>query len=209
MKDVIDILKKAEVIVSNSHFVGTSGRHMPTYINKDLLISNTKYASYIGKLFAEKFKNMRIEVVVAPAVAAIALSQWTAFYLSKIYKKEVLALYTEKTADNNQIFKRGYDKMVKGRRVLLVEDVVTTGSSIKKVVRTVKRAGGRVIAASAIINRSPNNVDSVKLGFPFSALCKYKIESYESSRCPLCKKGIPIDISLGHGNKYLNKSNHG
>ncbi len=207
MKDVVTILKSVGAIMTDSHFVGTSGRHMPAYINKDALTSHTKHTSDVGKLFAEKFKNKNIEVVVAPAVAGIPLSQWTAFHLGKLYKKEVLSVFTEKALNQNgeedQIFKRGYDALVKGKRVLVVEDITTTGSSIKKVIESVKNAGGKVVAASVMINRDPKLVNSKSVGVPFSSLGVFQVPSYEESDCPLCKKDIPINTKLGHGKKFL------
>ncbi len=203
MADVISILKKVGALVENSHFVGTSGRHMPAYINKDLLLSNPKYASMIGKLFAEKFKNKNIEVVVAPAVAGIALGQWTAWHLSKIGKREVLSVFTEKTPDNNQILKRGFGSIVSNKRILIIEDIVTTGSSIKKVARCVKDNGGKIVSACSIINRDPNQANSKSLGIPFLALEVIHIPSYEPRRCPLCKTGIPMNTKLGHGKNFL------
>jgi orotate phosphoribosyltransferase len=203
MKDVMSILKNVGAIVEDSHFVGTSGRHMPAYINKDALTSHPEYTSKIGKLFAEKFKNKNIEVVVAPAVAGIPLSQWTAYHLGKIYKKEVLAVFTEKTLENEQIFKRGYDTLVKNKRVLVVEDITTTGSSIKKVISSVKKVGGKIIAASVMINRDPKLVNLKSVGVPFSSLGVFKVPSYEEKDCPLCKKDVPINTQFGHGKKFL------
>ena len=113
MKDIVKILKSVGAIITDSHFVGTSGKHMPAYINKDALLCHTKQVSEVGKLFAEKFKNKNIEVVISPAVAGIPFSQWTAYHLSKITGREVLSVFTEKTPENDQVFKRGYDAVVK------------------------------------------------------------------------------------------------
>lgn len=194
------ILRELGAVVYG-HFVGTSGRHMSIYINKDRLISFTKYTSKIGKLFAEKSEKLNIEVVVAPAIAGIALSQWTVYYLSKLYKSEVLTVYTEKTLNNEQVLKRGYDLLVRGKRVLIVEDVATSGSSIKKVIRSVKKAGGDPISACVIVNRDPKFVNTKNIGIPLIYLVKIKVESYNKNSCPMCKSNIPIDTSLGHGNK--------
>ncbi|HEY4509340.1 MAG TPA: phosphoribosyltransferase family protein [Candidatus Paceibacterota bacterium] len=203
--NVIDMMKRVGAIVTDGHFVGTNGRHMATYINKDRLISHPKYSSQIGRLFANKYKNKKIEVVVAPSVAGIPLSQWTAYHLSKVSKKEVLSIYTEKTSNNNQILKRGYDFLVKKKRVLIVEDVTTTGSSVKKVIASVKMAGGKVVGVIVIINRDPKLVSSKSVGVPFSALEVLRVASYEAKNCPLCKRSIPINTSLGHGKKFLEK----
>ncbi len=202
MKDVISILKSVGAIVTDSHFVGTQGRHMPAYINKDALLPHTNKVSKIGKLFAEKFKNKNIEVVVSPAVAGIPFSQWTAHHLSKISGREVLSVFTEKTLDNNQIFKRGYDAVVKNKRVLVIEDTTTTGSSVKKVIHSVKKAGGKVVAVGVIINRD-KNVNTKSIGAPFSYLGFFDIASYDARTCPLCKSGVPMNTKFGHGKKFL------
>jgi orotate phosphoribosyltransferase len=207
MKDIINILKNVGAIIPDSHFVGTSCRHMPAYINKDALTSHTKHTSEVGKLFAEKFKNKNIEVVVAPAVAGIPLSQWTAYHLSKISGKEVLSVFTEKTPENNQVLKRGYDVLVKNKRALVVEDITTTGSSVKKVVKSVKKAKGKVIAVCVMVNRDPKLVNSKSVGAPFSSLGVFKIPSYDEKECPLCKNNIPINIEFGHGKEFLAEKN--
>jgi len=197
-KNIIDILKKAGAITTG-HFIGTSGRHMLTYINKDVVLANTKYTSLIGRMFADKFKNKGIDVVVAPAVGAVVLSQWTAYHLSRLKKKEILSIYTEKDKDKNQVLKRGFDKLIKGKKVLIIEDVTTVGSSVLKVIKTIKRAKGKIVAVSVMINRDPKTVNSKTMKVPFSALGVFKIPSYEEKNCSLCQAGIPVDTFLGHG----------
>ena len=203
MKDIVTILKDVGAIITDSHFVGTQGRHMPAYINKDALLLHTKYVSEVGKLFAEKFKNKNIEVVVAPAVAGIPFSQWTAHHLSKIYRREVLSAFTEKTPENDQIFKRDYDAVVKNKRVLIVEDTTTAGSSVKKIIKTVKNAGGKIVGVCVMVNRDPKLVNTKSIGVPFSSLGVLKIPSYEAKDCPLCKCGVPVNTKFGHGKKFL------
>ena len=105
MNEAIEIFKKVGAILSDGHFVGASGLHFDTYINKDFLYVHTKETSQICKLLAEKYKNENIEVVVAPALGGIILSQWVAHHLSEISGKEVLAVYTEKSSDGEQVFK--------------------------------------------------------------------------------------------------------
>lgn len=205
MKNIVSILKSVGAIITDSHFVGTSGRHMPAYINKDALLLHPKQTSEVGKLFAQKFKNKNIEVVVAPAVAGISLSQWTGYHLSKIYKKEVLSVFTEKTPENEQIFKRGYDAVVRNKRVLVVEDITTTGSSVKKVISSIKKAGGKVIAVGVMINRDPKLVNSKSIDAPFFSLGIFKVPSYDEKNCVLCKNNIPINTTVGHGKKFLEK----
>src|ERR1035437_1365005 len=203
MSDVISILKKVQAVLTDGHFVYTSGKHGSVYVNKDAVYPHTKETSQIGKLFAERFKNKNIDIVAAPALGGIILSQWTAYHLSKLQKKEVLGVYTEKTADNNQIFTRGYDKLVKDKNVLVIEDLTTTGGSVRKVVNTVKATGGKVVGIGVMINRDPKNVTSKVVGGPFISLGILKAETFDEKKCPLCKKGVPINTNVGHGRKYL------
>lgn len=203
MRGVIEILKNIGAIITDSHIVGTSGRHMAVYINKDALYPHTQETSKIGRIFAQKHKNMAIEVVVGPAMGAIILSQWTAYHLSQILGKEVLGVYTDKTESGGQILKRGYDKLVEGKNVLVVEDVTTTGGSVKKVVETVKAAGGKVVSVSVMVNRDPKLVTEQAVGAAFSPLAVFEIESFDAAACPLCQQNVPINTSVGHGKQFL------
>jgi orotate phosphoribosyltransferase len=196
MDEVIDILKKVGAFLTDGHFVGVSGLHFDTYINKDFLYPHTRETSYICKLLAEKYKDKNIEVVVGPALGGIVLAQWTAHHLSEIYGKEVLGIYTEKSPDSGQSFTRGYEQYVKGKNVLVVEDIVTTGGSILKVVKAVQDAGGDVVGTCAVVDKSDGK-------FKIDALMVMAIENYNSAECPMCKKGIPINTKVGHGKKFL------
>ena len=208
--NVIDILKKVGAVLTNDHFVYTSGKHGSFYINKDAVYPYTKETSEIGKMFAEKFKDENIDVVAAPAVGGTILSQWTAYHLSQLTGKEVLSVYTEKdkgttasAAESEHIFRRGYDKLIKDKNVLVIEDLTTTGISVKKVVAAVKSAGGKEAAVGVMVNRDPVNVNAKSVGAPFSALGVLKADAIDAQICPLCKKGIPINTKVGHGKKFL------
>jgi orotate phosphoribosyltransferase len=210
MTNIISILKKAGAVITDDHFVYTSGKHGSVYINKDALYPHTFETSKVGRMFAEKFKNKNIEVVVAPAVGGTILSTWTAYHLSKLTKKEVFSVYTEKdkgtsasAVESEQIFKRGYDKYVKGKRVLVIEDLTTTGISVKKVVDAVRSVGGKIVAVCVMVNRDPEHVNSKLMGAPFYALGVFPAVAYSEENCPLCKKKVPINIKVGHGKKYL------
>jgi orotate phosphoribosyltransferase len=202
-QEVLKILKSTGAILTDGHFVGVSGRHMSTYVTKDAFLPHTEKVSRIGKLFAEKFKNKKIEIVIGPAVGGIPFSQWTAYHLSKILGKEVLSVFTEKTSDDNQVLKRGYDALVKGKRILIVEDTTTLGSSIKKVIEAVQNVGGKIVAACVMTNKDPKMVNTKTIGVPFSSLAVLPVPSYEVKDCPLCKSGVPINTQLGHGKKFL------
>lgn len=200
---VIAMLKKVNAIITDDHFVYTSGKHGSVYVNKDAVYPHTTETSTIGKLFAERMKTKHIAVVVAPALGGIVLSQWTAYHLTKLQKKEVLGVYTEKDSNGNQILTRGYDTLVKGKRVLVIEDLTTTGGSVKKVVDTVRLTGGTVVAVGVMVNRNQSEVNARTVGAPFFALGVLQAEAFEENACPFCKKGIPINTTVGHGKKYL------
>lgn len=203
MRNILDILKETNALITDNHFVYTSGKHGSVYINKDAIYPYTDKASEVGLLFAEKVKEENIEAVVGPALGGIILSQWTANHLSKLKGKNIFGVYTEKTADKNQVFTRGYGKIIKGKNVLIVEDLTTTGGSVRKVVDSVKKEGGKVISVGVMIDRSPNGMSEEIIGAPFFTLGSLPTEAFEKEKCPLCKNNFPINTSVGHGKKYL------
>lgn len=209
---VLNLLQKSKGITIDSHFVYTSGKHASRYLNKMAIFVYPIYASEMGKLFADKYMNEKIDVVVAPAIGGIILSQWTAYHLSKYNDKQILSIYTEKdkgslsqAKDSNQVFTKGNDKYIKDKNVLIVEDIVTTGISVNKVVKAVKSAGGNVVevCAMANINPQPESINSKIIGAPFSSLEDLPVDVYDEKDCPMCRKGIPVDTTLGHGKKFL------
>ena len=201
--EVIAILKKVGAVKTDSHFVGTSGRHMSIYVNKDALLTHPLETSRIGELFAEKNKDLPVDVVVSPAMGAIILGNWTAYHLSKMTSKEILSVYTEKDKEENQIFKRGYDALVKGKNVLLIEDTTATGLSVRRTVKPIEEAGGTIVQACVIVNRDTKNITSETVGAPLAWLAEIPAETYAEEECPLCASGVPIDTSVGHGKKFL------
>ncbi len=207
----LKILEKTGAIIVNSHFVYTSGKHGSVYIRKDKLYPYTLLTSKVCELIARQVKDWNIEVVVGPSIGGIILSQWVAYYLSKLTKKEILSVFTEKSYDDKevydrpQMFKRGYDQLVKNKRVLVVEDLTTTGASVKKVVDQVKEAKGKVVGVFVLLNRNPKEVNSELMGVPFHALSVFKADAYEPEDCPLCKENIRINTEVGHGKEYMEK----
>lgn len=202
--NVLDILKKAGAVLDNDHFVGTSGGHFDTYVNKDALYPHTAETSAVCQLFAEKYKDLDIDVVAGPALGGIILSQWTAYHLSQIKGKEILGVYAEKEDDKLTFFtRRNYNNLVKGKKVLALEDLTQTGASLKKLVDATKEAGGEVIQASVMVNKNPETINAEMFGVPFSALAEMTIPNYSAEECPLCKNNVPVNIKIGHGKKFL------
>ena len=90
--------------------------------------------------------------------------------------------------------------------MLVVEDLISTGGSAKKVVNAVRSIGGEVIAIIVMVNRNPKQVDSASLGSPLLSLATLETEVYDEAQCPLCESGVPINTTLGHGRKFTKKS---
>ncbi len=206
-ESVIDILKSVGAILTDDHFVLTSGKHTDTYVNKDALYPHAEETSRICQMFAEKCKDMEIETVVAPALGGIILSQWTAYHLTKLKGKEVFGVYAEKTKDKDFTFSRGYDKLVTGKKVLVLEDTTVTGGSVKKVVDTVKAAGGEVVAVCVMVNRNPQEVTSETIGAPFYALGTLEVEAYDENEMPESLRQRPVNMKIGHGVRYVEVKN--
>lgn len=205
--DVLSILKEVGAIITDDHFVYTSEKHGSVYINKDALYPHTQLVEKVGKLFAEKYKDESIDVVVAPALGGIVLSQWTAHALTKVSGREVLSLYTGKDEQENQVFGRGNDAFTKGKNALIIEDLTTTGGSVKKVIKAVEEAGGNIVAVGVMVNRSPDVVNAALFGYPFSSLGILFTEAFNVEDCPYCKENRPINTTVGHGKKFLEEKN--
>ena len=206
MNKVLDRLREAGAIITGSHFVLTSGKHAATYINKDALYPHTEQTFAICEMMAKKVKDREVDTVVGPALGGIILSQWTAYHLTKMKGKEVCGVYTEKSSRGGQVVSRGYDRFISGKKVLVVEDLISTGGSAKKVVNAVRSIGGEVIAIIVMVNRNPKQVDSASLGSPLLSLATLETEVYDEAQCPLCESGVPINTTLGHGRKFTKKN---
>lgn len=163
----------------------------------------------------------------------MALSQWTTFHLKGLGFRNTVAVYADKRetsceisqdekvkvngnleslppntklafSDGSLVLKRGYDKLVFGRKVIVAEDVLTTGGSALRTAEAVKRAGGEVVMAAAVCNRGGVTAEAV--GAPFlDALLNVSLEKYPEDKCPLCEQGVPVNISVGHGAAFLAK----
>ena len=202
-EEFLEILKQTGGYITGSHIVGTSGKHLDAYLNKDAIYPHIRAVSAVCMAIAELYAGENIEAVVGPSLGGIILSQWTAYHLSEITGKEVLGIYTEKTENKDQILTRGYDALVKGKRVLVVEDILTTGGSLAKVVRTVKAAGGTVIATCAMVNRDPDKIDEHVIGTPLKTLAALRLPAWDEADCPICKNNVPINTTVGKGREYL------
>lgn len=207
MSDVIEILKSVGAVITKSHFVGTSGRHMEIYVSKDSLLSHPKETFEITKRLALMCKDLDVEVVAAPIVGGVILGHLVAYHLSILKGKEILSVYAEKTDEGPMVFKRGYDNLIKDKKILIIDDTVATGFSVNKMLEVVRNFGGNIVAMGVIANRIPEEMNTKTLGIPFLWLCEIPAKTYEEKDCPFCKAGIPINTKVGHGKKFLESKN--
>lgn len=203
-EEVLGVLEKVGAFRSG-HFVLTSGRHADSYINKDALYTHTHDTSHLCKAMAERFAEKNIDVVTGPAVGAAILSQFVAYHLTDIRGTEVYSTYADKDGQGGFILKRGYDQIIKGKNVLVVEDLTTTGGSIKKVVDVVRDLGGEVAGAIVVVNRGEVTKEAVGNPQEFLSLVTLDLESWDESDCELCAKGIPVNTDIGHGREFMAK----
>ncbi len=183
---VMEILKEAGVLLEG-HFKLTSGRHSNKYLQCAKIFRNTKYSEELCAALAEQYKDDEVQVVIGPAMGAVQM----AYEVSRPLKCE--NFFTERDEDGKMALRRGF-VVNPGERVLVVEDVVTTGGSVREVIELVKAAGGVVVGVGSIVDRTGGKID---FGVPFKAVISVDVESWEPEDCPLCKAGAPAPVKPG------------
>ena len=180
-KEVEDLLIETSAIMEG-HFLLTSGLHSPRYVEKFNVLQKPVYTEKLCRAMAEKFKDANIETVVGPVTGGILLAHETGKALG------TRAIFTERE-NGKMTFRRGFT-LHEGERVLIVEDIVTTGGSIREVIDVVKEHGGIPVAVSMLVDRSGGKATFGDV--PSTALLHRDVKTYQPDECPLCKQGIPM-----------------
>ena len=180
-KEVEDLLIETSAIMEG-HFLLTSGLHSPRYVEKFNVLQKPVYTEKLCRAKAEKFKDANIETVVGPVTGGILLAHETGKALG------TRAIFTERE-NGKMTFRRGFT-LHEGERVLIVEDIVTTGGSIREVIDVVKEHGGIPVAVSMLVDRSGGKATFGDV--PSTALLHMDVQTYQPDECPLCKQGIPM-----------------
>lgn len=188
-QQIYEVFKEAGVLLEG-HFILTSGRHSNRYMQCAKLFQHTRYAEPLCKELAQKFQDMHIDAVIGPALGAIQMSYEVSRHLG------VRNMFTERV-DKVMTLRRGFE-IKQGERILVVEDVVTTGGSVKEVIEIVKKKGGIPVAVGCIVDRSAGKVD---FGIPLQSVISVDIQSFEPDDCPLCKEGKLPAIKPGSSGK--------
>lgn len=180
MMDCIEILRDTGAVLEG-HFLLTSGRHSDRFIQCAQVLQYPDKAKELCQRLAEQFHDFDVETVIGPAVGGIIVAYEVARHLN------ARAIYADKK-EGNLVLGRGF-RFRPGERTLVVEDVTTTGGSVKKVVDIVRENGGKTVGVGVLVDRTAGKIE---YPVPSRSVVQLQVESYLSEECPLCKKGIPL-----------------
>ena len=178
--EIIQIFRDAGAILEG-HFLLTSGLHSPVYWEKFRILQYPQHTEKLCRLIAEHFKKDNVQIVAGPTTGGIIL----AFEVAK--QLGVKGIFAEKEGET-RVFRRGFT-INPGDRVLIVDDVLTTGSSITEVMETVKKLGGIVIGIGVLVDRAEQKRE---FGVPLFSCLQSATTAYPPAECPLCAAGIPL-----------------
>ena len=179
--DLAALLTETGALLSG-HFRLSSGLHSPNYVQCAKLLEHPRNAKAIGEALGEKLRVLRPERIVAPALGGVIIGYTVAEAL------DVPSIFTERK-DGAMTLRRGF-RINDGERIVIVEDVVTTGKSTRETADVIAQHGGVVAGFASILNRSgkANPFDA-----PYESLLSLALETYEEASCPLCKSGVALD----------------
>jgi orotate phosphoribosyltransferase len=177
--EVVERFRRTGALLEG-HFVLTSGLHSTNYLQCALVLQHPAEAEAFGRALAERFAGEQVETVAAPAIGGIVIGWEVARALG------ARSIWTEREG-GRMTLRRGFG-VRPGERVLVVEDVVTTGGSTRETIEALRDAGADVVGAASIIDRSGGRAE---VGVPRVALATLDVPAHEPASCPLCAEGLP------------------
>jgi len=203
-------MEESDAIITGDHFVYITGEHGDGWIDKDAIFPDTAKVDRLAALLADALAGYRFDIVCGPATGGLIVSQWTAHHLGRpaVFAEHAKAEgYDPAEASPGPlrppfVLRRGYDERGKGRRVLVVDDVVNTGESVAETAQAVRDAGGDPVAVAALCTRgnaAPGDVGCDE----FVYLTEIEIPSWAAADCDLCRRGVPVNIRYAHGADFL------
>ncbi len=188
---VIEILKSCDALLEG-HFRYTSGRHGKRYFEKIRIVQEPQYVDELGRMMAAKMDDIRenIDLVCAPAYGAIVFGFATALHMGRSFA------FLQRDSEARMSVRSGFRDIIRNSRILLVEDVCTTGGSISESIEALNSAGAEVVQVGLVVDRTAGKL---KLDSPYRALLSVEAVSWDSKECPLCKEGIPITVPGSSG----------
>ncbi len=182
-EDVLKAYEETQALLKG-HFRLSSGRHSDRYLQSALVLQYPWIAEKLCAALAEKVKPLGANTVVSPALGGVIVGQELARAL------KVRAIFTERNKENDAMeLRRGF-RIEKGDKVFAVEDIITTGKSVKETIQVVRSLGAEVVGVGCLIDRS-GGAEGV-FDVPVRSLASLKVESWEEKDCPLCKQGSPV-----------------
>ena len=178
--EVLTIFRQSGALLEG-HFRLSSGLHSPGYLQCALVLQHPRDAEVLGAALADAVRPLGAVTVLSPAIGGIVIGQEVGRALG------VRAIFAERQ-DGSLTLRRGFT-LEPGEKVLIVEDVVTTGGSTRETMDVARAAGAVVVGACAIVDRSGGKQG---LDVPFQALLPMDVKAYQESECPLCQQGIPV-----------------
>lgn len=175
MINVVDILKECDALLEG-HFLLSSGKHSNKYCQCAKLMQYPDKTEKVISIVAEKVKDLGIDVIVGPAMGGIT----AAYELGR--QLNIRAIFTERE-NNVMTLRRGFE-IKTGERILIMEDVVTTGKSSMETAKVLEQYGGKVIGIGCILDRKVSEIE-----LPLYSAVELVFDTYEEENCPLCKKG--------------------
>jgi len=201
-EQTFELLLQSRALLEKDHFVYISGDHGSGWIDKDAIYPHTERIEQLSRRLAQLVRDLRLDVVCGPATGGLIIAEWVGHELG------ILAAFTEHDTPRpgelrgRFVLRRGYDHLVAGKRVLVVDDIVNTGHSIRQTIEAVRGAGGTVAAAGTLVNRG--NVGAKEIGVEdLVYLLEYKIPAWPAAECPLCRSGVAVNTQYAHGKEYL------
>lgn len=179
--EIRELLSETNAIMEG-HFLLTSGLHSPNYVEKFNVLQHPILTQKLCEEIANNFRNEKINTVVGPITGGLLLAHEVGKSLG------TRAIFTERV-DGVMTFRRGFS-LKPDERVLVVEDIVTTGGSVKEVINVVKQYSAIPVGIGVILDRSGGKVSFGEV--PYKALLKIDVNNYKPSECPLCLKNIPL-----------------
>ncbi len=176
--EIIELFKESNALLTG-HFKLTSGRHSDIYYEKFTLLKQPAICTKICAEFANRFRDSGVKTVVGPTTGGIIIAYDVARYLG------LESIYAEAGDDGGRVFKRGFS-LEKGEKVVIVDDILTTGRSIFEVVDLVKKYEAEIVGVGVLLDRSGGKV---KIEYPFNPLATVSADAWEPEDCPLCKEG--------------------
>ena len=180
--DLLDLFRKSGALL-DGHFRLTSGLHSPGYLQCALVLQHPADAERLGAAIAVRVRELRPTVVLSPALGGIVIGQEVGRALG------IRAIFAERQ-DGGLTLRRGFI-ISEADRVLVVEDVLTTGGSTRETIQVARAAGGYVVGAASLVNRGDPSVEDT-LGVPYVSLLRIDLPTFEPDQCPLCAKGLPV-----------------